>query len=166
MVSEERRVFGGLAEDVFEVASDLTVQPLALLTQDARVGRLLREGMLEDVLPFRPKRPLADELASQQIRQRSIQLGRLTGDRGQRAVLEEAADDRGLLQDGLGGARQAVDASGQDAPKRRRNLPVLCVSAEAPSFTLAPEDALLNEGTDDFFQEERIPLCASSRSLV
>jgi hypothetical protein len=63
VVSEKRRVLGrDVAEDVFEVACNTRMENLAFLTQDARVGRLLGQRVLEDVLPLRAARPLADEL--------------------------------------------------------------------------------------------------------
>jgi hypothetical protein len=90
------------------------VQRPPTLQQEAVVGDLLRQGMLEGVGPLRASVGLMEELGRLQLRETAVQnpCGRLGDELQQRHGRVHADDGRGL-QEPLGLRRQAVDARRQ-----------------------------------------------------
>jgi hypothetical protein len=87
----------------------------ALLVQDRRVGCLLRERVLEEVLSLGRVSPFAQELGPQQMGEGSIELALARVKGAQRGVPDEAPDHRCPLERRLGGRGQPID-SGRDQP--------------------------------------------------
>ena len=107
------------------MAGDLAVEVAALLGQQARLGRFLRQRVLEDVLAFRRGGKLSDQLRAKQVSEGAVQLCRLgVTERAQCAVPEESADHRGVLEEReLGRGGQPIDARADHPAKRGRDRP-------------------------------------------
>jgi hypothetical protein len=166
VIREDRRVLRRhVTEDVFEMAGDARVERLPFLAQNACVGRLLGQRMLEGVLPLGTARPLADQLRPQEVGQRTIQVARRAANRRHGPVLEQAADNRGVLEDRLGGPRQPVNARREDPAEGGGDGPLFRVLTNDPPLALAAEDALLDERPNDLFQKERVAFGAREDRL-
>ena len=102
---------------------DLGVELAAPVLQQAPVGHLVRERVLEGVLQVREELRLVEELRFLQMGEPAPQgLLRLLRDRRQQRVGHVLADHRGRLQQLLLLWRQPVDARRQDRLHRRRDL--------------------------------------------
>ncbi len=86
-----------LAQRRLEVAGDGAVQALAPLRQDARVGGVLDECVLEHVAPLRVAAALADQIGPEQLCERAIEIVVALAQRLEHAAREEAANHRGAL---------------------------------------------------------------------
>ena len=80
-----------VGEEHFDRGRHLAVQLSAALQQDALVGRLLDQGVLEDVLELGVAGLLAHELARLKIGEVLVELPLRLGDGGQHPVEEAAA---------------------------------------------------------------------------
>src|SRR2546427_6999315 len=85
-----------------QVLGDPAVKGAALFGQQARLGRFLRQRVLEDVLALVRGGKLSNQLRAKQVGQGSVQLGLLVTESAQRAVSKESADHRGVLKKRLG----------------------------------------------------------------
>src|SRR5215813_4810440 len=143
---------------------DASVQSTPPVLQDAPVGHLVRERMLEGVFEVREDARLVQELGGLEMAQRPTQvvLGRV-GNGLQEREGHILANDRGGLEQTLVLGRQAIDAGGEDGLRRRRDLPRLRGLGDPVRPTLPDEDLGLDKRPDTFFQEKRIPLGATNQ---
>ena len=126
--------------------------------QDAGVGGLLGERVLEEVLALGQARPLADQLGAEKASEGAIELGRPAVQRRERTIAEEAPDDRSVLEQRLGWRRQPVDPRGDHPAERRRNGDSRLRSRWSSSGLLRGGSPCLDQGPDDLLDEERIAL--------
>src|SRR5712692_9151608 len=167
MVGEQCRLLRRpLPECGLEVTGDPAVEVAALLGQQTRLGRFLRQRVLEDVLTLGRGGKLSDQLRAEQVGQGAVQLGRLVAEGAQRAVPKVSADHRGVLEERLGRGGQPIDARADHPAKRGRDRPLLGGAPGCPAIALAPEHAFLDQPTDDLLEEERISLRARENSLA
>jgi hypothetical protein len=93
------------------------------LPQDARVGHVVGQRVLEGEFQFREQPRLVEELRLLQVPEPPPQdVLRLLRDRCQESMRHVLADHRGRLQEPLLLLRQPVDPRGQDCLHSRRNL--------------------------------------------
>src|SRR6266498_1243506 len=138
---------------------DPTVQLSPAFLEQAAVGYLVRERVLEGVFRVRKEGRLVDELRRLQMREAAAQfLLRLPGDGGQQRECDILADDGGRLKEALVLRREAIDASRQDGLDGRRNLDV----RERPGQPIRPaftcEHPRLDESADALLEEQWVPL--------
>src|SRR5215469_15804933 len=143
---------------------DASVQSAPPVLQDAPVGRLVREGVLEGVFEVREDARLVQELGGLKTTQRPTQvvLGRV-GNGLQQREGHILANDRGGLEQTLVLGRQAIDAGGEDRLRRRRDLPRVRGLGQPVGPTLPDEHLGLDERPHTFFQEEWVPLGAANQ---
>ena len=92
------------------------------LLEQARVGHLVGQSVLEGVLQIREEARLVDHLCGLEPGQSTMELVLRRGaDRPQEFEGDVLADDCGGLQKLLLGAREAIDARGQDGLYGRRD---------------------------------------------
>ena len=131
-----------------------------VLRQDAAVGRLLHERVLEDVLQVRQALPLADELGLLQLGQALAQLAAGLADGFQHAVEETAPDYRGQLQRLLGLFVETVDAREDQPLQRVGQQHLVDPPHQLPGAVIrvAHEHPVADQGADDFLHEEGVAL--------
>src|SRR5499433_2487019 len=132
--------------------------------QDAPVGHLVRQRVLEGVFEVREEARLVEELGGLKMTQSPAQvvLGRV-GNGLQQREGHILPDDRGGLEQTLLLGRQAIDAGGEDGLRRRRDLPRLRSLGYSVCPTLPDEYLRLDERPHTFFEEERVPLGATNQ---
>ena len=114
-------VIGEAIVDVLEAAgverlqrgSHAGVQALASRGEEAAVGDLLDEGMLEDVDRLAARRLLVQELQPLQLGQRTLEHVGPLPERGEQPMGNQPPDHGGLLDETLGLGGQPVDARHQ-----------------------------------------------------
>jgi len=143
---------------------DASVQSSPPVLQDAPVGHLVRERMLEGVFEVREDARLVQELGGLKMTQSptKVVLGRI-GDYLQQREGHILPNDRGGLEKTLVLGRQAIDAGGEDGLRRRRDLPRLRGLGYPVRPTRPDEHLRLDERPHTFFQEERVPLGATNQ---
>ncbi len=136
---------------------DLRVQLAAPVLQQAPVGHLVRERVLEGVLQVREELRLVEELRLLQMREPAPQgLLRLLRDRREQRVGHVLADHRGRLQELLLLWRQPVDARRQDRLHRGRDLQRLHRPRQPVRSALSRQRARLHQRAHRLLQEERV----------
>ena len=127
------------------------------LPQEARVGHVVGQRVLEGVLQIREELRLVEELRLLQMREPPPQgLLRLLRDRRQERVGHVLADHRGGLQEPLLLRRQPVDPRRQDRLHRRRHLQRLHRPRQPVRSALPRQRPRLHQGPHRLLQEERV----------
>ena len=138
---------------------DPAVEGAPPVLEQAAVGDLVGEGVLERVFDVGEEPRLVEELRGLEGRQ-TLPEGVLGGlrdglEKGDGHVLP---DDRGHLEKAPCLGRQLVDACGQDRFDRGRHLDRLDRSSQVTRPPLAPQDVGIHQRLHGLLQEERIPL--------
>ena len=136
------------------------MQLAAALLQDALVGRLLNEGVLEDVLELGVAGALEHQLARLKAVEALVEFALRLRDRGQETVEEAAPDHRCQAQDLLEVLVEAVDAR-HDHPDQRVGQADGCRplgDAIAARRAVAHEAAEIDEAAHDLLDEEGVAL--------
>src|SRR5262247_4004201 len=143
---------------------DASVQSSPPVLEDAPVGHLVRERMLEGVFKVREDARLVEELGRLEVTQSPTQvvLGRV-GNGLQQREGHILPNDRGGLEQTLLLGRQAIDAGSEDGLRRRRDLPRLRGLGYLVRPTLPDEHLGLDKRADALLQEERIPFGATNQ---
>ncbi len=149
-----------LREQPLQRLGHLPVVDAPFLLQQAVVGRLLGQVVLEDVLQLRQPRPLADHLLPLQGQQLPVQVALLPGNGRQHAIEKDPPDDGRHLQHPFGLLLQAVNARYEHPVQRIRNRDVSHVSRRLPATggLVLHDGAIVNQRTDDLFHVEGVAL--------
>ncbi len=156
-----------LGEQALQRLRHLPVKDPPLLLQQAVVGRLPRQLVLEDVLQLRDPRPLPDHLLVLERQQVFVQPALLVRNGCQHAVQEDAPDHRGHLQHPLRLLLQAVDARHQHPVQGvgDGNLGHLVGRRPAPGGLLLDDGTPIDQRTDDLLHVEGVALGAAQDAL-
>ena len=153
-------VLEALGKEVLKRRADASVQLAAALAEDALVGRLLDEGVLEDVLELRVAGTLEHEFARLQTGERLVKSAVCLGHGREHTIEERTADDRGQAQDLLEVLVEAVDArhdhADQGVGQRDGCRPL--GHAIAARGAVAHEAAEVDETAHDLLDEEGVAL--------
>src|SRR3990172_666671 len=137
---------------------DPRVEGPAPLLEQAPVGHLVGEGVLEGVLEVGKEARLVEELARLEMAETPAKLLlRKLGDHleeGKRYIL---AHDRGSLEQPLVLGRQAIDPGRKDRLDRGRHLDRGKRGSQREGASLPAEDSRLRQGPNALLQEEGIP---------
>src|SRR5690242_12877228 len=125
----------------------------------------MRECVLEEVLPLRHAGEFTDQLGTKQVSEGAVEIRGVLVQRAEAPHVEEPSDDGRLLEHNFRGYRQSVDTGGQHATERWRNRRPRGVTCDNPVIPIAAQGALLDEGPDDLFEEERIAFGAFQDEL-
>ena len=117
------RIFEPLGVHRLERAADRGVERLAAGGEQALVGDLLGERVLEDVHRFDRSAQLVQELEAPQLAERGPERERVAPHGSQQPRRDLAAEDGGGLEEALGILRQPVDARHEDVLDRGRDRP-------------------------------------------
>src|SRR5215510_3977917 len=130
---------------------DASVQSSPSVLQEAPVGHLVCERMLEGVFEVREDARLVQELGRLEVTQSPTQvvLGRV-GNGLQQREGHVLPYDRGGLEQTLVLGRQAIDAGGENGLRRRRDLPRLRSLGYSVCPTLPDEYLRLDERPHTF----------------
>jgi hypothetical protein len=142
------------------------LQPPPLLQQEAAVGHLVRQGMLEGVLRLREQAGFVEELGGLQVRQGTVE--RLVGRVGnglQQRPGHLGANHCGGLEQALLLGGQPVDACCQYRLHRGGDLQALQWPGQAIGAALAYQDPGLHQGAHALFQKEGVALGAGNQEL-
>jgi hypothetical protein len=140
---------------------DLAVEAAAPVLEQAPVGDVVCEGMLEGVLDVREDSRLVQELGGLEPPDRGAELGLVPlGNRVEQPERDVLPDDRRRLENGPVRRRQPVDARGQHRLHRRRHLDRRQGSRQPVGAALPDQRPGLDERPDALLQEERIALCS------
>ena len=138
---------------------DLAVQPSTALLEQAAVGDVVRQSMLERVLDVREHARFVEKLGGLEPPDRGVELGlALPGDRLEQPERNVLPDDRRRLEDSPVRGRQPVDAGGQHGLHRRRDLDGREGPCQPVGTALAGQRSGLDERPHALLQEERVPL--------
>src|SRR5262249_61640057 len=96
--------------ELFDRAADRAMQLLPALDEQALVGDVLNDGVLEDVSWLRQEPLLVDDLEGFQLLKESLQFARAPCDPFQQATEELATDHRGELHGPLAVLAEPVPA--------------------------------------------------------
>ena len=147
--------------ELFEDLHTSGVQRAAPFLEEAAIGHLVGEGMLEGVLELREQARLIEKLGGPEVGQAVPQLlfGQLR-DRLEDGIGHILSDDRGHLEEALFLPRQPVDPGGQDRLDRGRHLDIVERTHQAVDPTFPDKGLRLDQSPDALLQEEGIPLRA------
>ena len=151
-----------IAVDGFERADDLRVECAASLAEQAAVGHLVGQRVLERVLGLGEEARFIEELGGLQASQPTAQvlLGQLGNDE-QESERHVLADDGSSLEELLVPGSQPVDPRGKDRLHRGGHVD----RVEAPGEAMGParprEDVRLDQRPHALLKEERIATGAS-----
>ena len=137
------------------------VQLPSALQQDALVGRVVDQRVLEDVLELGRARALTDEVEVPELGERDIEGLRFLREGAEQAVEERAADDRGELEHALDVVVEPIDVRDEQPLHGVRDRDPVEGIRRTPLATLLVEHdrAEIEEHADDLFDEEGIALC-------
>jgi hypothetical protein len=145
VVGEERRLPAGARRRGFlQVEGESPVKSPSVGSQDAGIGGLLGERALEEVFAFGQACPLANQLSAEEMGEGAVQIRPSAVQRLERAIAEEAPDDRRKLEQRLGRFRQPVDPRGDHPSERRRDGEVADVLGGRPAVSLTADRPLLD----------------------
>ena len=163
-----RSHLGHLAPDKrLQSFNDAGMQRPPSLLQQATVGDLVRQGVLEGVLAFREEACLIEELGRLEVREATMQnLLRQFGNGLQQRQGYLDADDRRGLEQALLLRRQAVDACRQHYLHRGRHLDRGYRLGQAAGTRRTDERPRLQQGADALLQEEGIAGGAGNQELL
>jgi hypothetical protein len=139
-----RHVVEPLGVEVFERPAGGGVQRLTAVDQQAIVGHVLGERVLEDVGRLVGRQALVEELEPPELQQIRFQDPRPIPDRGQKAQGELAPQHRGRLEHALGLLREPIDPRHEDPVDGVRD-------GQIPRWA-----GLLRHGPRELLEEERI----------
>ena len=146
---------------------DPGVQRPPPLVEQAPVGDLVGQRVLEGVLEVREEARLVEELGGLEVgeaaAERSSDCSAMAWRRREGHVL---ADDRGGLEEALVLGREPVDARGQDRLRRRRDLKGLGRLRQAIGAALARQRLGLDQRPDALLEEEGVALGALDQQLL
>ena len=143
------------------VSDDPSVEVTAPVGEEAPVGHLMRERVLEGVLEVGEEARLVDELGRLKVSQPATErLLVLVRDRLEESEGNVLPDDRGNLEEPLLLGRQAVDARGQDGLHRSGHVDRGQVVRQLVVASLARQRTRLDQRPDALLDEERVALGA------
>ena len=139
------------------------VDAAPVLGQDAAVGRLLHQPVLEDVFEVGQALLLADQLGLLQLGEALAQLAARLAERFEHAIEEAAADHRGQLQGLLGLVVEPVDACQDQALQRVGQLYLVDLPDQLPAARrgVAHQRAVADQRADHLLHEEGVALGAA-----
>ena len=117
------RIFEPFGVHRLEGAADSSVERLTAGGQQALVGDLLGERVLEDVHRLGRSAQLVQELEAPQLAERGLERASVAPHGSQQPRRDLAAEDGGGLEEALGVLRQPVDARHEDFLDRGRDRP-------------------------------------------
>src|SRR5215813_636932 len=138
---------------------DATVEEATAVVKQALVRHIVRECMFESVLAIREELGLIEKLGGLQAAQGDLELiiGELR-DRLEEWQGDVRADDRGGLEKGFRGGRQAIDASRENRLHGGGDIESVEGTAETIAAWLAREGVCLRQCPDGFLEEEGVSL--------
>src|SRR5262249_47198675 len=145
--------------ETLDALHDLPMEGAPSLLQEARVGDVVREGMLEGVREIREEPRLVEELSGLQVAQAAPDSPlRSFGDRLKKRQRHILADDGGGLEKPFVLGREPVNARGQDRLGRRWNLQRGERPRQMVSASLAGKGLHLDQCPNALLEEEGIAL--------
>ena len=131
-----------------------------VLGEDAAVGGLVHQRVLEDVFDLRQALPLADQLRMLELRDARFKRTPRRADDLQHPVEEAAADHRSELERLLHLFIEAVDPCQDQALHRVGQVHLIDLPDDLPRlvFRAAHQHAIGDQRADDFFDEQRVAL--------
>ena len=145
--------------EALDGVDDVGVERAPPLLEQAAVGDLVRQGVLEGVLEIREEAGLVEELGGLEVGEPATQvlLGQL-GHGEQEPERHVLADDRGRLEQPLVLGCQAVDAGREDRLDRRRHLDRRGVVRQPVGAPFTDQRPGFHQGPDALLEEQRIAL--------
>jgi hypothetical protein len=131
------------------------VQGLASLQQEAVVGNVLDDGVLEDVGRFRHEPLLIDDLQSLQLTQQPCEALTQPGDTRQQPHQELPTDHRGHLHGAFRVVPETVQAGHNDPLDGVRDMHLTESFHETVATIVALEHAQIEQGLRHFLNEQR-----------
>ena len=156
-----RQTFDLLCQPVlserFKGIDDAGMQRPPPLLEEAAVGHLMRQGMLEGILQLREEARLVQELCSLELSEVAVQVGVWqVGNGSQKGIRYLCANDRSGLQQALGLGREPVDAGREHGLHARWHLDTLQRLRQAIGACLTHQYASLYQRAHALFQEKGI----------
>src|SRR5215470_6839970 len=137
------------------------MESAAPIMEQALVGHVVGEGMLEGVFEVWEEPCLQQQLGPLQASQARAELAfRNTANRHEECPRHVLADDRCSLEQALVLGGESIDASGQDSLDARRHLEAPGKPGEVVCPALADEPARLDQRSYALFEEEWVALHA------
>ena len=155
---QAHQLIGAVGEEPLHGLSHLAVKLAPLFFQQTVIGGLLGQLVFEYIFQFRQARALADHLLLHQSEQTRVQGLLCTGNFGQHAVEERAANDGGQLQHALGFELQAVNARHQHPLQRIGQLNFVHLARSLPQGGAFVVDncSAVHERANDLFHVKGI----------